>query len=73
MERLLPYLLDFETEIARHKDAERLKAFWLKLAWELESCAEAAEVFPDMTICPVCLEREREGTLLHKNPSQIFN
>jgi hypothetical protein len=73
MESLLPYLLDFEKEIAQSKDPERVKAFWLKLAWDLEECAEAQEVFPEMVICPVCLERMAEGVLLHKVKAEIFN
>jgi hypothetical protein len=73
MESLLPYLLDFEKEVIGKKDADRVKAFWLKVAWELQSCAEAQELFPDMRICPVCLERESEGIVLHKLRGELFN
>lgn len=73
MEHLLPYLLDLEKEIAEQKDAARAKSFWLKIAWEVETCSEAAEVFPDMLMCPVCLEREVDGHVLHKAKASILN
>jgi uncharacterized protein with PIN domain len=73
MELFLPYLLDFEKEIARSKDPERAKAFWIKLAWEIETCAEAAELFPDMTKCPVCGEILMEGHMVHRFRAEILN
>jgi uncharacterized protein with PIN domain len=73
MEALLPFLLDFEKEIARSKDPERAKAFWKKLAWEIETCAEAAEVFPDMTKCPICGEVLVDGVMVHKFSQEIVN
>lgn len=73
MEHFLPYLLDFEKEIAQSKDIARAKEFWLKLAWEVETCAEAAEVFPDMLKCPVCMECLAGGVLVHKYSGDIVN
>jgi hypothetical protein len=73
MDKLLPWLLDFNEDITKSKDPTKALAFWTKLAWEVTSCDEAAEVFPDMTICPVCMERSHEGQLLHKFKGSILN
>lgn len=73
MERLLPYLLDFEVEIARSKDIQRAKDFWAKLAWEVQTCNEAAELFPDMVVCPICLNGIDDGYLRHKHPINVLN
>jgi hypothetical protein len=73
MESLLPYLLDFEKEVIGKKDADRVKAFWLKVAWELQSCAEAQELFPDMRICPVCLARAEDGIVIHRAMGEVLN
>jgi hypothetical protein len=73
MEKLLPYLLDYAEEITKSKEPERVKAFWIKIAWEVETCAEATEVFPDMTICPVCMACGCEGAILHRQRASILN
>lgn len=73
MEALLPYFLDFEKEIAQNKDPVRVKAFWAKLAWEMESCAEAKKLFPAMTLCPVCMTHEEDGTVFHKPSGWLKN
>lgn len=73
MEALLPFLLNFEEEIARSKDVERAKAFWIKLAWEVETCQEAAELFPDMVLCPICLSGMEDGHIVHKHPKAVRN
>lgn len=73
MEHLLPYFLNFEEEIARSKDVKHAKAWWAKLAWEMQSCAEAAELFPDMSICPVCMNGIENGEIFHKHPTSVLN
>jgi hypothetical protein len=70
---LLPWLLDFDEDITKSKDPVKALAFWAKLAWEVTSCGEAAEVFPDMQVCPVCMEREEGGHLLHKSKGALLN
>lgn len=74
MESLLPYLLDIANEITKSKEPDRVKSFYLKLAWEVETCAEAIEVFPDMQICPVCMSRvDKDGVIAHKFRAELIN
>jgi hypothetical protein len=73
MEDFLPWLLDFEEDINKSKDPKHAKIFWSKLAWEVTSCQEAAEVFPDMRICPICMERAVDGHMSHKFMGEVLN
>jgi uncharacterized protein with PIN domain len=58
---------------------KRTEEFWRKLAWELTSCDEAAEVFPEMTVCPVCnamlskVELTDNFVMVHKSREDIIN
>lgn len=71
METLLPYYLDFEADVVRAKDPAKAKAFWLKAAWSVENCHEAAELFPDMQLCPVCHQWcDKDGVLMHTGPAK---
>lgn len=60
--------------------AERENKFWEKLTWELTSCDEAAVVFPEMVVCPVCnaMLTKVEGddevfVMVHKSLEELFN
>lgn len=65
-------------ETAEEKQ-KRVNEFWSKLIWELSSCDEATNIFPDMTVCPVCnatLERVEltgEFVMVHKSFEDILN
>lgn len=65
MTLLIPYLFDFEKEITESSDPEGVLKFWQKVAWEVETCMEAEQMFPDMQICPVCLQRALDGQVGH--------
>lgn len=69
MEPLLPYFVDIEEEITQSKDPKRSKEFWSKLAWDVESCHEADQLFPDMIKCPVCMGEVIEGVTFHRGIS----
>lgn len=56
MKTYLPYVLDMNEDILKSKDPNRALAFWSKMLFTIGSCEEAEEVFPDMTLCPVCFE-----------------
>lgn len=77
MTLLLPYFLDYKTEIESSSDPERKRSFYEKLSFDVLTCDEAAEVFPDMLKCPVCLEEatlhEDCLILLHKDLEEIVN
>jgi hypothetical protein len=48
-----------------------------KLAFELYSCDEATEVFPDMMMCPVCMALaenvDGDFIMVHKDPKDLIN
>lgn len=74
----MPYFLDVEIEITQSKDPERSKEFWSKLAFEVESCDEATQMFPDMLKCPVCMSELElrdgsSGYMMHKSLEALFN
>jgi hypothetical protein len=58
---------------------KRQNEFWKKLVWELTSCDEATEVFPEMLECPVCgnkaekIEMSDEFILVHKDLEELVN
>ena len=58
---------------------KRENEFWKKLIWELTSCDEAVQVFPDMLECPVCgnkatkVELTGEFHLVHKKIGELIN
>jgi hypothetical protein len=58
---------------------KRTEEFWKKLIWELTSCDEATNIFPEMLECPVCgnkaelVELTQEFHLIHKSIEELVN
>jgi uncharacterized protein with PIN domain len=63
MKTWLLYLIDFDQDVRLAKNPDHCEKFWQKLSFEVESCAEADQLFPDMLRCPVCSGELNSKTL----------